>query len=138
MASMASFLTRIESLPLVWSNEPGSFAHLGFTSRYPALVRDCVALNSELLSPQQCKLLLRLADELEHDADIPLPSATGKTLGPTSAAWEELLAGEGYRWHNAPWFLAGMYMFHLLLLLVDYYVTGVDPFHASYVLDTDG
>ncbi|KAE9078997.1 hypothetical protein PF005_g23581 [Phytophthora fragariae] len=47
------FLARVEQLPLVWSTEPGSFAHLGFTSRYPALVRDCVELNGVRFSVEQ-------------------------------------------------------------------------------------
>ncbi|KAE8882540.1 hypothetical protein PF003_g33342 [Phytophthora fragariae] len=102
------FLARVEQLPLVWSTEPGSFAHLGFTSRYPALVRDCVELNG-------------------HDAEIPLPSTLGAKFGATTGEW----------WHNAPWFLAGMYMFHLILLITDYYTTGIDPFHASKVAELE-
>ncbi|GMF30830.1 unnamed protein product [Phytophthora lilii] len=128
------FLTRVEQLPLVWSSEPGSFARLGFTSRYPALVRDSVELNGERFPEEQRRRLLRLADELEHDAEIPLPSALNVYWGPTTGKWEKLLTGRVYRWHKAPWFLAGMYMFHLILLLTGYYRTGVDPFHASYVV----
>jgi len=127
----AEFLARVKQLPLVWSNEPGSFAHLGFTSRYPALVRDCVELNGDGFSSEQRRRMLQLAQELAQDAEIPLPSTLHVALGPTSEEWEKLLSGKGYRWHNAPWFLAGMYMFHLVLLIAGYYTTGVDPFHAS-------
>ncbi|GMF16206.1 unnamed protein product [Phytophthora fragariaefolia] len=132
MAS-AEFLVRVEQLPLVWSNEPGSFARLGFTSRYPALVRDCVEQNGGHFSAEQQRRLLQLAQELERDAEIPLPSTLGAKFGATTQEWETLLRGKGFRWHNAPWFLAGMYMFHLVLLIADYFTTGVDPFHASYV-----
>ncbi|KAL3664036.1 Hairy/enhancer-of-split with YRPW motif protein 2 [Phytophthora oleae] len=127
------FIARVERLPLVWSNEPGSFARLGFTHRYPALMRDCVELNGDRFSPKQSQKLLQLAQELELDADIPLPSTLNVMWGATTSEWEKLLSGKGYRWHNAPWFLAGMYMFHLILLITDYYETGVDPFHASKV-----
>ncbi|KAG6621881.1 uncharacterized protein IUM83_07440 [Phytophthora cinnamomi] len=129
------FLARVEQLPLVWSSEPGSFARLGFTSRYPALVRDCVELNGDRFSVQQRQRLLQLAQELENDAEIPLPSTLAATIGATTEEWETLLRGKGYRWHDAPWFLAGMYMFHLILLIADYYSTGFDPFHASKVVE---
>ncbi|KAE9024086.1 hypothetical protein PR003_g12057 [Phytophthora rubi] len=131
------FLARVEQLPLVWSTEPGSFAHLGFTSRYPALVRDCVELNGVCFSVEQRQRLQQLARELEHDAEIPLPSTLGAKFGATTGEWEELLRGKGYRWHNAPWFLAGMYMFHLILLITDNYTTGIDPFHASKVAELE-
>ncbi|KAL4161165.1 Hairy/enhancer-of-split with YRPW motif protein 2 [Phytophthora ramorum] len=133
----SGFLVRVEQLPLVWSDVPGSFARLGFTSRYPALVRDCVELNGAGFPVETRQRLLQLARELEQDAEIPLPSAIGVELGTTSEEWENLLAGKGYRWHNAPWFLAGMYMFHLILLITGYYTTGVDPFHASKVAELE-
>ncbi|KAG7375354.1 hypothetical protein PHYPSEUDO_001687 [Phytophthora pseudosyringae] len=131
------FLARVEQLPLVWSNEPGSFARLGFTHRYPALVRDCVELNGARFSSKQRERLLQLAQELEHDAEFPLPSTLNVEPGATTAEWEKMLTGKGYRWHNAPWFLAGMYMFHHILLIADYYTTGVDPFHASKVTELE-
>ncbi|KAK1934529.1 Protein-glutamate O-methyltransferase C1393.13 [Phytophthora citrophthora] len=73
--------------------------------------------STDQFSLEQSKKLLQLAQELEFDADIPLPSTLNVTWGATTAEWEKLLSGKGYRWHNAPWFLAGMYMFHLILLV---------------------
>ncbi|KAE8980810.1 hypothetical protein PF011_g22284 [Phytophthora fragariae] len=55
------------------------------------------------------------------------PSSRGSDCSNWTGEW----------WHNAPWFLAGMYMFHLILLITDYYTTGIDPFHASKVAELE-
>ncbi|KAE9301045.1 hypothetical protein PF008_g22858 [Phytophthora fragariae] len=70
------FLARVEQLPLVWSTEPGSFAHLGFTSRYPALVRDCVELNGVRFSVEQRQRL-----QLLHDGDRSVPRVESGGVG---------------------------------------------------------
>ncbi|KAL0591710.1 hypothetical protein ABG067_000852 [Albugo candida] len=41
----------------------------------------------------------------------------------------KLIENEEYTWLNAPWFLAELYLFYLILVVTGYFDTGVDPFH---------
>ncbi|RLN55284.1 hypothetical protein BBP00_00008563 [Phytophthora kernoviae] len=101
----------------------------------PNLLRDCVASNRDHSSAKQSKRLLELADDLINNAKISLPSQYPEQAAksPSSAHWEELLAGKDYTWQDSPWFMVEQYIFHLLLLMTDYYDTGIDPFRPSYV-----
>ncbi|KAL3664021.1 hypothetical protein V7S43_010907 [Phytophthora oleae] len=137
MAVSAEFLARVYAGEEIFTNVPGTFANESYKSRLPGLVRDCVANNRDRFSDKQCKRLLQLADDLVNDAVIPLPSEYPEesAKSPTSAHWEELLKGKNYTWQNSPWFMCEQYMFHLVLLLTEYYTTGIDPFHPSKVAE---
>lgn len=132
-AVSADFLARYQQFPEIVANVPGTFANDSYVSRLPGLVRDVVALNKGLLSADKLARLSQLADDMVANKPIPLPSALPdeSRLSPTSAQWEQLLAGKGYTWHNSPWFMGEQYMFHLVLLIAGYYSTKVDPFHPS-------
>eukprot|EP00644_Phytophthora_capsici_P003272 jgi/Phyca11/541765/estExt2_Genewise1Plus.C_PHYCAscaffold_70666 len=110
MAVSAEFLARVYAGEEIFTNVPGTFAN---------------------------ESLLQLADDLVNDAVIPLPSqyAEQAAKSPTSAQWEELLKGKNYTWQNSPWFMCEQYMFHLVLLMAEYYTTGIDPFHPSKVAE---
>ncbi|KAF1782610.1 protein of unknown function DUF89 [Phytophthora cactorum] len=140
MAVSAEFLARVYAGEEIFTNVPGTFASESFKSRLPGLVRDCVASNRERFSEEQCKRLLQLADDMVNDAVISLPSQYPEQAAksPTSAQWETLLKGKNYTWQNSPWFLSEQYMFHLVLLLAEYYTTGIDPFHPSKVVAEGG
>ncbi|KAE9016992.1 hypothetical protein PF011_g6909 [Phytophthora fragariae] len=137
MGISTEFIARVNQGEEIYTNVPGTFANETFKSRLPGLVRDCVAHNRERFSGEQCTRLLQLADDMINDAVIPLPSqfAEQAAKSPTSKQWETLLAGKGYTWQNSPWFMCEQYMFHLVLLLTEYYTTGVDPFHPSKVAE---
>ncbi|OWY98960.1 hypothetical protein PHMEG_00030133 [Phytophthora megakarya] len=132
MDAMTKFLTRLEQQKQLFTNVPGSYVNEAYTSRMPELLRDCVADNRNVFSSEQSRRLLELANDLARDAEIPLPSQfPGAAKAPISAEWETLLAGKGYTWQNSPWFLSELYMYFLVLVLTDYYTTGIDPFYAS-------
>ncbi|KAI9998414.1 hypothetical protein PInf_002801 [Phytophthora infestans] len=137
MTVSAEFLARVYAGEEIFTNVPGTFANGSYTSRLPGLVRDCVASNRERFSEEQCERLLQLADDMMNDAVIALPSQYPEQAAksPTSAQWENLLKGKSYTWQNSPWFLSEQYMFHLVLLLAEYYTTGIDPFHPSKVAE---
>ncbi|KAH7463105.1 Damage-control phosphatase ARMT1 [Phytophthora ramorum] len=139
MGVSAEFLARVYQGEEIFTNVPGTFANESYKSRLPGLVRDCAANNSERFSEEQCQRLLQLADDMVNDAVIPLPSQYPEesAKSPTSAQWETLLAGKGYTWQNSPWFMCEQYMFHLVLLLAEYYTTGIDPFHPSKVAELE-
>lgn len=130
----AAFLARVGALYELRTHERDTFANESYLTRLPGLVRDVVVLNGERLGAEQLQRLAELADELVADARIPLPSEIAPNeaqLAPTSAHWEQLLAGKGYTWQNSPWFLGEQYMFHLVLLIAGYYSSKTDPFHPS-------
>ncbi|KAJ8571602.1 hypothetical protein ON010_g5234 [Phytophthora cinnamomi] len=137
MGVSAEFLARVFQGEEIYTNVPGTFANESYKSRLPGLVRDCVAHNRDRFSDEQCRRLMQLADDMVNDAVIPLPSQYPQesAKSPTSAQWETLLTGKGYTWQNSPWFMCEQYMFHLVLLLAEYYSTGVDPFHPSKVAE---
>ncbi|GMF51751.1 unnamed protein product [Phytophthora fragariaefolia] len=137
MSASAEYLARVQQLKEIYTNVPGTFANESYLTRLPGLVRDCVEHNRDRFSEEQCKRLLQLADDMINDAVIPLPSQYPEesAKSPTSAQWETLLAGKGYTWQNSPWFMCEQYMFHLVLLMAEYYTTGVDPFHPSKVAE---
>ncbi|CAH0484418.1 unnamed protein product [Peronospora farinosa] len=137
MGVSSEFLERVYKRKEIFANVPGTFANESYTSRLPGLVRDCVSNNRERFSEEQSKRLLQLADDMVNDAVIPLPSEYPEqfTKSPTSAEWEALLKGKDYTWQNSPWFLSEQYMFHLVLVLAEYYTTGVDPFYPSKVAE---
>ncbi|KAJ8521211.1 hypothetical protein ON010_g17854 [Phytophthora cinnamomi] len=136
----AEFLALLQQQQLHFTNVPGTFIDATYKSRMPELVRDCVAMNRERFSDEKRRRLLQLADDMISDAKIPLPSQYPEQAAQskTSSEWETLLAGKGYTWQNAPWFLSEHYMFHLILLLTEYYSTGIDPFRPSYVVAEGG
>ncbi|KAG6622035.1 uncharacterized protein IUM83_07458 [Phytophthora cinnamomi] len=137
MSTSAEHIARVQQLEEIYTNVPGTFANESYLTRLPGLVRDCVAHNRDRFSDEQCRRLMQLADDMVNDAVIPLPSQYPQesAKSPTSAQWETLLAGKGYTWQNSPWFMCEQYMFHLVLLLAEYYSTGVDPFHPSKVAE---
>jgi len=139
MSTSPEFLARVQQYEEIITNIPGSFANESYTTRLPGLVRDCVANNRDRFSEPQCERLLQLADDMVNDAVIPLPSQypDESAKSPTSAHWESLLKGKEYTWQNSPWFMCEQYMFHLVLLLAEYYSTGVDPFHPSKVAELE-
>ncbi|KAG7396903.1 hypothetical protein PHYBOEH_001593 [Phytophthora boehmeriae] len=130
MRVSTEFLARVQQEEEIFANKPGSFAHETCVSRLPDVLRDCVASNRDQFSVEQSKRILELADDLISNAKIPLPSQypdqASKT--PASAHWEKLLIGKDYTWQDSPWFMVEQYIFHLLLLMTDYYSTGIDPF----------
>jgi hypothetical protein len=131
----AEFLALLQQQRPYFTNVPGTFVGATFKSRMPELVRDCVAMNRGTFSTEQSKRLQRLAEGMVNDAEIPLPAQYPEQAAKsrTSAEWQSLLVGKGYTWQHAPWFLSEHYMFHLILLLTEYYTTGMDPFRPSYV-----
>ncbi|KAK1934546.1 hypothetical protein P3T76_011155 [Phytophthora citrophthora] len=88
MDSMTDFFARLHQQDQLFTNVPGSYVNEAYTSRMPELLRDCVADNSEILSKEQSKRLLKLADDLINDTEIPLPSQFA-SQGPTGAEWEK-------------------------------------------------
>lgn len=139
MGISTAFLVRVKQYEEISTNVPGSFANESYTTRLPDLIRDCVARNRERFSKEQSERLLQLAEDMANDAVIPLPSQYPEQFAkaPTSAQWESLLEGKQYTWQNSPWFLSEQYMFHLVLLLAEYYTTGIDPFHPSKVAELE-
>ncbi|KAG7380849.1 hypothetical protein PHYPSEUDO_006742 [Phytophthora pseudosyringae] len=131
------FLALLEQQRPYFTNVPGTFVDATYKSRMPELVRDCVAMNRDIFSPEQSERLQKLADDMINNVEIPLPSQYPEQAvkSTTSSEWESLLAGKGYKWQNAPWFLSEHYMFHLILLLTEYYTTGIDPFRPSKVAE---
>ncbi|KAL3664022.1 hypothetical protein V7S43_010908 [Phytophthora oleae] len=131
------FIARVQQYEEILTNVPGTFANESYLTRLPGLVRDSVAHNRDRFSEEQRQRLLQLANDLVNDAVIPLPSEYPEesAKSPTSAHWEELLKGKNYTWQNSPWFMCEQYMFHLVLLLTEYYTTGIDPFHPSKVAE---
>ncbi|ETI46852.1 hypothetical protein F441_08800 [Phytophthora nicotianae CJ01A1] len=137
MGISPKFLARVQQYEEIFTNVPGTFANESYKSRLPGLVRDCVDSNRERFSEEKCNRLLQLADDMVNDAVIPFPSQYPEQAAksPTSAQWESLLKDKNYTWQNSPWFLSEQYMFHLVLLLAEYYTTGIDPFHPSKVAE---
>ncbi|KUG00475.1 hypothetical protein AM587_10004472 [Phytophthora nicotianae] len=137
MGISPKFLARVQQYEEIFTNVPGTFANESYKSRLPGLVRDCVDSNRERFSEEKCNRLLQLADGMVNDAVIPFPSQYPEQAAksPTSAQWESLLKDKNYTWQNSPWFLSEQYMFHLVLLLAEYYTTGIDPFHPSKVAE---
>ncbi|KAI9922538.1 hypothetical protein PsorP6_001119 [Peronosclerospora sorghi] len=137
MSISSEFSTRLQQYEMIFTNVPGTFANESYKSRLPRLVRECVAHNQDQFSVVQTQRLLQLANDMVHDAVIPLPSQYPEQVlySPTSAHWETLLKDKGYTWQNSPWFLSEQYMFHLVLLLAEYYTSGIDPFHPSKVAE---
>ncbi|KAG2507464.1 hypothetical protein BBO99_00009096 [Phytophthora kernoviae] len=137
MGVSAEFLARVQQGEEIFTNVPGTFANESYKTRLPGLVRDVVTNNRSRFSAKQCERLLNLVADMINDAVIPMPSQYPEQAAksPTSAQWEELLAGKGYTWQNSPWFLGEQYMFHLVLLIAEYYTTCIDPFHPSKVLE---
>ncbi|KAG7376072.1 hypothetical protein PHYPSEUDO_014510 [Phytophthora pseudosyringae] len=134
------FIERVQQQDELVANVPDTFAHTTCTVRLPQVLRDCVANNGDRLSAEQGRRLLQLADDIANDAEVPLPSQflEQAAKSPTSKHWERLLAGKGYTWQNSPWFLVEQYIFHLVLLMTDYYTTGFDAFHYSKEADLKG
>lgn len=134
-----AFLAQLAQHELLYTNVPGTFANDSYRERLPALVRDVARRNAARLSAAQLAALEELALDMMRDAAIPLPARFGAeaSLAPTTAHWTSVLDGKNYTWQNSPWFLSEQYMFHLVLLIAGYYSTGVDPFHASYVIDCE-
>ncbi|ETL93348.1 hypothetical protein L917_08485 [Phytophthora nicotianae] len=134
------YIARMQQHDEVVANMPDTFAHTTCTIRMPQVLRDCVSNNGDRLSSEAVKRLLLLADDMVKNAEIPLPSTfpeqAAKSL--TSKHWESLLAGNSYTWQNSPWFLVEQYMFHLVLLMTDYYTTRFDPFYYSKVAELKG
>ncbi|OWY95744.1 hypothetical protein PHMEG_00034174 [Phytophthora megakarya] len=135
MKPSIEFLERVHRQVEIRTDVPGSFANDTYVSRFPELLRDCLADNHERFSAEQRDRILQLIEGMHGDADIPLPSQLPKTVVKsfTSEQWEQLLAGEEYTWQNSPWFLGEQYVFHWLLLITDYYSTGIDPFRSLKV-----
>ncbi|KAH7463109.1 Damage-control phosphatase ARMT1 [Phytophthora ramorum] len=131
------FLALLHQQPQYFTNVPDTFVDATYKSRMPELVRDCVEMNRDTFSAEQSKRLLKLADDMVNNEKIPLPSQFPEQAAKsrTSAEWESLLAGKGYTWQHAPWFLSEHYMFHLILLLTEYYTTGIDPFRPLKVAE---
>ncbi|KAL4138156.1 hypothetical protein PRIC2_001663 [Phytophthora ramorum] len=134
------FIELLQQQEELVANVPDTFAHTTCTVRMPQVLRDCVAKNGDRLSAEEGRRLLQLADDMANNAEIPLPSQFPEQAAksPTSKHWESLLVGKSYTWQNSPWFLVEQYMFHLVLLLTDYYSTGFDPFHYSKVAELKG
>ncbi|KAF1784351.1 protein of unknown function DUF89 [Phytophthora cactorum] len=130
MAVSAEFLARVYAGEEIFTNVPAPSPTNRLNPDYPDF-------NRERFSEEQCKRLLQLADDMVNDAVISLPSQYPEQAAksPTSAQWETLLKGKNYTWQNSPWFLSEQYMFHLVLLLAEYYTTGIDPFHPSKVVE---
>ncbi|KAE9037142.1 hypothetical protein PR002_g6723 [Phytophthora rubi] len=133
----AEFLALLQQQRPYFTNVPGTFVDATYKSRMPELIRDCVAMNRESFSEDKCQHLLQLASNMINNAKIPLPSQYPEQAAEsrTSSEWEALLTGKNYTWQNAPWFLSEHYMFHLILLLTEYYTTGIDPFRPSKVAE---
>ncbi|OWY94238.1 hypothetical protein PHMEG_00036089, partial [Phytophthora megakarya] len=131
------FLALLHQQRPYFTNVPDTFVDATYKSRMPELVRDCVAMNHDTFSAEQSKRLLNLADSMMNNAEIPLPSQYPEQAAKsqTSPEWEGLLTGKHYTWQNAPWFMSEHYMFHLILLLTEYYTTGIDPFRPSKVAE---
>ncbi|KAL3664020.1 hypothetical protein V7S43_010906 [Phytophthora oleae] len=134
------YIERLQQLEELKANVPETFAHTTCTVRMPQVLRDCVANNGNRFTTEESKWLMQLADDMANNAKIPLPSTFPEQAvkSPTSKHWENLLAGKGYTWQNSPWFLVEQYIFHLVLLMTDYYTTGFDPFHYSKVAELKG
>ncbi|KAG1693527.1 hypothetical protein DVH05_023292 [Phytophthora capsici] len=134
------YIARLQQLEELTADVPDTFAHTTCTVRMPQVLRDCVASNGDRLTTEQAKRLLQLADDMANDEEIPLPSTFSDQVAksPLSKHWENLLAGKGYTWQKSPWFLVEQYIFHLVLLMTDYYTTGFDPFHYSKVAELKG
>ncbi|OWY98601.1 hypothetical protein PHMEG_00030595, partial [Phytophthora megakarya] len=135
MKHTLEFLERVHQQVEIRTGVPGSFANDTYVARFPELLRDCLADNHGRFSAEQRDRILQLIEGMLGDADIPLPSQLPKTVMKsfTSEQWEQLLAGEEYTWQNSPWFLGEQYAYHWLLLITDYYSTGIDPFRLLYV-----
>lgn len=97
----AEFLAFLQQQRLHFTNVP---AMLVDKSRMPELIRDCVAMNGDTFSAEQNKRLLKLADDMINNAEIPLPSQFPQQMAKsrTSLEWEGLLAGKDYARQNAP------------------------------------
>ncbi|TDH73218.1 hypothetical protein CCR75_000528 [Bremia lactucae] len=132
-----AFLARVLQLEEIFTNVSGTFANESYKTRLPGLIHDCVTHNRRRFSEDQCKRLLQLASDMASDAVILLPSQYPEQIAksPLSDQWENLLKGKGYTWQNSPWFLSEQYMFHLILLLAEYYTTGIDPFHSIKIAE---
>ncbi|CEG46881.1 Uncharacterized conserved protein [Plasmopara halstedii] len=139
MSISGNFLACVQQYEEIFTNVPGTFANESYKTRLPDLLYDCVARNHDRFSKAQSNRLLQLAKDMANDATIPLPSKYSEQFAksPTSAQWESLLEGKNYTWQNSPWFLSEQYMFHLVLLLAEYYTTGIDPFHPSKVAELE-
>ncbi|KAG6953571.1 hypothetical protein JG687_00012318 [Phytophthora cactorum] len=127
------YIARVQQQDELVANVPDTFAHTTCTVRMPQVLRDSVSYNGDRLSAEAAKRLLQLADNMVNNAEITLPSTFPEQAAksPTSRHWESLLAGKNCTWQNSPWFLVEQYIFHLVLLMTDYYTTRFDPFHYA-------
>ncbi|KAF1784355.1 S-adenosyl-L-methionine-dependent methyltransferase [Phytophthora cactorum] len=119
------YIARVQQQDELVANVPDTFAHTTCTVRMPQVLRDSVSYNGDRLSAEAAKRLLQLADNMVNNAEITLPSTFPEQAAksPTSRHWESLLAGKNCTWQNSPWFLVEQYIFHLVLLMTDYYTT---------------
>jgi hypothetical protein len=100
------------------------FAHRTMTHRLPKNIRNVIEAHPEY--PESVKEGLRqLAQEIASDAPlpaIPYPAWDGES-------WDLALARRtGESWQDTDWFFAETYAFRLILSVVRYFETTVDPY----------
>lgn len=131
----SEYWSLLQQYELIWTTRKCAFAHDSFRSRLPELVRRVIERNRTHLSPKQCQLLAQITTEMQQD--YPLSNSLLLTqcgdLNSHGTYLSKLIENEEYTWLNAPWFLAELYLFYLILVVTGYFDTGVDPFHPLYV-----
>jgi uncharacterized protein with ATP-grasp and redox domains len=109
--------------PPIFSTEPGSWAQLTVTDRWPEIVNRVI--NENEFPPQILDQLIQLRDGIP---DQPIRQL--KDLGaPDIKYWESYITPRaGKNWLEIPWFFAEHYFYRRVLEAVDYFNLGLDPY----------
>ncbi|MFG1805053.1 damage-control phosphatase ARMT1 family protein [Streptomyces sp. NPDC049040] len=113
-------------VPVITSDEPGSFPRSVLAERHPALIRQ--VREAFPYPPRQQRALDALGDETAHGVVGPLPAGAHD-----AARWAEWGRGRmGRSWFEVPFLWAESYFYRRLLDAVGYFEPGpwqgIDPF----------
>jgi uncharacterized protein with ATP-grasp and redox domains len=121
---------RLAVPPPLMMSEPGSFAHLTLTQRWPAIAHRAIAENS--FSSEIVADLEMLVQEL-FTGEVRLLK---QDSAPDHAAWANYLQPYlGHPWIEIPWFFAEVYFYRRFLEATRYFQPGIwqgfDPFQTQ-------
>lgn len=118
---------RLPIPPSLMMSEPGSFAHITLTQRWPAIAGRMIAQNDFPL--EVVENLETLVQELPYGLVRSLRDDNGPDLVAWASYLEPFLA---QRWIDVPWYFAESYFYRRILEATQYFLPGLqcglDPY----------
>ena len=127
----------IKNLNMISSHEPNSFAKKSMAIRIPEIVKAVAKNGQDHLTLSQYESLMTLVTALQQNGKIiPLVNSTKCD---DYEDWNELYLKElaSKTWCNAPWFYAEAYCFRLILDLVGFFTSGIDPYKVPKTMEIE-